>query len=90
MIHSFYNAHYSERTILDEIVRAEISVRVSDNSILVQAIRQKCFHHGHPALQSRTDRLNHPSVVSPEFYTWNSLIMNSQHYFPVGQLIIKC
>ena len=37
MFHSFYNARYKEKTILDEIIPAEIRVRASDNLMWVVA-----------------------------------------------------
>ncbi len=37
MIHSFYNAHHPGRTILDDIIPAEIRVRASDNLMWVCA-----------------------------------------------------
>jgi predicted amidohydrolase len=43
MLHSFYNAHHDGKTILDEIIPAEIRVRASDNLMWVVA----CNSSGH-------------------------------------------
>jgi len=44
MFHSFYNAHHKGKTILDEIIPAEIRVRASDNLMWVIA-SNSCGHY---------------------------------------------
>lgn len=44
MLHSFYNAHHKGKTILDEIIPAEIRVRASDNLMWVIA-GNSCGHY---------------------------------------------
>jgi predicted amidohydrolase len=55
MIHSFYNAHFAERTILDEIVPAEIRVRASDNLMWVLASNSSGMHSSWPSCIARPD-----------------------------------
>lgn len=42
--HSCYNAHFQGRTILDDIIPAEIRVRGSDNLMWVIAKNSSCFY----------------------------------------------
>ncbi len=55
MIHSFYNAHYKGKTILDEIIPAEIRVRASDNRMWVVANNSTGSYSSWPACIARPD-----------------------------------
>lgn len=55
MFHSFYNAHHEGRTILDEIIPAEIRVRASDNAMWVIANNSTGHYSSWPACIARPD-----------------------------------
>jgi predicted amidohydrolase len=55
MIHSFYNARYEGKTILDEIIPAEIRVRASDNRMWVIANNSTGNYSSWPACIARPD-----------------------------------
>jgi predicted amidohydrolase len=55
MIHSFYNAHFDKRTILDEIIPAEIRVRASDNMMWVLASNSSGIYSSWPSCIARPD-----------------------------------
>jgi predicted amidohydrolase len=55
MIHSFYNAHHEGKTILDEIIPAEIRVRASDNAMWVIANNSTGYYSAWPACIARPD-----------------------------------
>ena len=55
MIHSFYNAHHEGKTILDEIIPAEIRVRASDNLMWVLASNSSGFYSSWPSCIARPD-----------------------------------
>jgi len=55
MIHSFYNAHHPGKTILDEIIPAEIRVRASDNLMWVMAANSSGFYSSWPSCIARPD-----------------------------------
>jgi len=55
MIHSFYNAHHRGKTILDEIIPAEIRVRASDNLMWVVASNSSGHHSSWPTCIARPD-----------------------------------
>ena len=55
MFHSFYNAHHKGKTILDEIIPAEIRVRASDNAMWVVANNSTGYYSAWPACIARPD-----------------------------------
>jgi predicted amidohydrolase len=55
MFHSFYNAHHKGKTILDEIIPAEIRVRASDNLMWVIASNSSGHYSSWPACIARPD-----------------------------------
>jgi predicted amidohydrolase len=55
MFHSFYNAHHEGKTILDEIIPAEIRVRASDNAMWVIANNSTGDYSSWAACISRPD-----------------------------------
>jgi len=55
IFHSFYNAHHEEKTILDEIIPAEIRVRASDNIMWVIANNSSGHYSSWPACIARPD-----------------------------------
>ncbi len=55
MIHSFYNAHHDGKTILDEIIPAEIRVRASDNLMWVLASNSSGRYSSWPSCIARPD-----------------------------------
>jgi len=55
MFHSFYNARHQGKTILDEIIPAEIRVRASDNLMWVVANNSSAEHSSWPACIARPD-----------------------------------
>ncbi len=55
MIHSFYNARYEGKTILNEIIPAEIRVRASDNRMWVIANNSTGAYSSWPACIARPD-----------------------------------
>ena len=55
MFHSFYNAHHKGKTILDEIIPAEIRVRASDNLMWVVANNSSADHSAWPTCIARPD-----------------------------------
>jgi predicted amidohydrolase len=55
MFHSFYNAHHEGKTILDEIIPAEIRVRASDNAMWVIANNSTGDYSSWPACIARPD-----------------------------------
>ena len=55
MFHSFYNAHHKGKTILDEIIPAEIRVRASDNTMWVIANNSTGYYSSWPACIARPD-----------------------------------
>jgi hypothetical protein len=55
MLHSFYNAHHEGKTILDEIIPAEIRVRASDNLMWVVANNSSRDYSSWPACIARPD-----------------------------------
>lgn len=55
MIHSFYNAHHDGKTILDEIIPAEIRVRASDNLMWVLASNSCGQYSSWPSCIARPD-----------------------------------
>jgi len=55
MFHSFYNAHHEGKTILDEIIPAEIRVRASDNAMWVIANNSTGHYSAWPACIARPD-----------------------------------
>lgn len=55
MLHSFYNAHHEGKTILDEIIPAEIRVRASDNLMWVVANNSSGHYSSWPACIARPD-----------------------------------
>ena len=55
MIHSFYNAHHEGRTILDDIIPAEIRVRASDNLMWVIASNSSGDYSSWPTCIARPD-----------------------------------
>jgi len=55
MIHSFYNAHHPGKTILDEIIPAEIRVRASDNLMWVIAANSSGHYSAWPTCIARPD-----------------------------------
>lgn len=55
MFHSFYNAHHDGKTILDEVIQAEIRVRASDNRMWVIANNSTGFYSSWPACIARPD-----------------------------------
>mgnify|MGYP004702115067 CR=1 FL=1 len=55
MFHSFYNAHHKGKTILDEIIPAEIRVRASDNTMWVIANNSSGFYSSWPTCIAKPD-----------------------------------
>jgi predicted amidohydrolase len=55
VFHSFYNARHKGKTILDEIIPAEIRVRASDNLMWVIANNSSADHSAWPACIARPD-----------------------------------
>jgi len=55
MIHSFYNAHHEGKTILDDIIPAEIRVRASDNLMWVLASNSSGHYSSWPSCIARPD-----------------------------------
>ncbi len=55
MFHSFYNARHKGKTILDEIIPAEIRVRASDNLMWVVANNSSANHSSWPTCIARPD-----------------------------------
>jgi len=55
MFHSFYNAHHKDKTILDEIIPAEIRVRASDNLMWVIANNSTGHYSSWPTCIARPD-----------------------------------
>lgn len=55
MFHSFYNARHSGKTILDEIIPAEIRVRASDNLMWVVANNSSAEYSSWPTCIARPD-----------------------------------
>jgi predicted amidohydrolase len=55
MFHSFYNAHHEGKTILDEIIPAEIRVRASDNAMWIIANNSTGHYSSWPACIARPD-----------------------------------
>lgn len=55
MFHSFYNARHKGKTILDEIIPAEIRVRASDNLMWVVANNSSAEHSAWPTCIARPD-----------------------------------
>ncbi len=55
MFHSFYNARHKSKTILDEIIPAEIRVRASDNLMWVVANNSSAAHSAWPTCIARPD-----------------------------------
>jgi predicted amidohydrolase len=55
MFHSFYNAHHEGKTILDEIIPAEIRVRASDYNMWVIANNSTGYYSSWPACIARPD-----------------------------------
>jgi predicted amidohydrolase len=55
MFHSFYNAHHEGKTILDEIIPAEIRVRASDNLMWVVASNSSGHYSSWPTCIARPD-----------------------------------
>jgi len=55
MLHSFYNAHHDGKTILDEIIPAEIRVRASDNLMWVIASNSSGDYSSWPTCIARPD-----------------------------------
>lgn len=55
MIHSFYNAHHPGRTILDDIIPAEVRVRASDNLMWVFASNSSGAYSSWPTCIARPD-----------------------------------
>ncbi len=55
MFHSFYNARHKGKTILDEIIPAEIRVRASDNLMWVVANNSSAEHSSWPTCIARPD-----------------------------------
>jgi predicted amidohydrolase len=55
MFHSFYNARHKGKTILDEIIPAEIRVRASDNLMWVVANNSSADHSSWPTCIARPD-----------------------------------
>ncbi|MBL7040251.1 MAG: carbon-nitrogen hydrolase family protein [Pirellulaceae bacterium] len=55
MFHSFYNARHKGKTILDEIIPAEIRVRASDNLMWVVANNSSAKHSSWPTCIARPD-----------------------------------
>ncbi len=55
MLHSFYNAHHEGKTILDEIIPAEIRVRASDNLMWVVANNSTGEYSSWPTCIARPD-----------------------------------
>jgi len=55
MIHSFYNAHFNGKTILDEVIPAEIRVRASDNLMWVLASNSSGTYSSWPSCIARPD-----------------------------------
>lgn len=55
MIHSFYNAHHKGRTILDDVIPAEIRVRASDNMMWVIAANSSGEYSSWPTCIARPD-----------------------------------
>jgi predicted amidohydrolase len=55
MFHSFYNARHKGKTILDEIIPAEIRVRASDNLMWVIANNSSAEHSAWPTCIARPD-----------------------------------
>ncbi len=55
MFHSFYNAHHKGKTILDEVIPAEIRVRASDNLMWVVASNSSGHYSSWPTCIARPD-----------------------------------
>lgn len=55
MFHSFYNAHHKGKTILDEVIPAEIRVRASDNGMWVIANNSTGAYSSWPTCIARPD-----------------------------------
>jgi hypothetical protein len=55
MIHSFYNAHHPGRSILDDVIPAEIRVRASDNLMWVIASNSSGTYSSWPTCIARPD-----------------------------------
>ena len=55
MFHSFYNAHHKGKTILDEVIPAEIRVRASDNLMWVIASNSSGYYSSWPTCIARPD-----------------------------------
>ena len=73
MFHSFYNAHHEGKTILDEIIPAEIRVRASDNAMWVIANNSTGHYSSWPACIARPDgsmeslERGNPGILYREF-----------------------
>ena len=55
MFHSFYNAHHESKSILDEVIPAEIRVRASDNLMWVIASNSSGNYSSWPTCIARPD-----------------------------------
>ncbi|MEP7107939.1 MAG: carbon-nitrogen hydrolase family protein [Ferruginibacter sp.] len=55
VFHSFYNAHYAGRTILDDIIPSEIRVRASDNLMWIIANNSSGDYSSWPSCIARPD-----------------------------------
>jgi predicted amidohydrolase len=55
VFHSFYNAHHPGRTILDDVIPAEIRVRASDNLMWVVANNSSAAYSSWPTCIARPD-----------------------------------
>jgi predicted amidohydrolase len=55
MFHSFSNAHHEGKTILDEVIPAEIRVRASDNLMWVIASNSSGYYSSWPTCIARPD-----------------------------------
>jgi len=55
MFHSFYNAHFKGKTILDEVIPSEIRVRASDNRMWVIANNSSGYYSSWPTCIARPD-----------------------------------
>lgn len=73
VFHSFYNAHFEGRTILDDIIPAEIRVRASDNLMWVIANNSSGDYSSWPTCIARPDgsieslQRGEPGILYREF-----------------------
>ncbi len=99
VIHSFYNAHHNGKTILDEVIPAEIRVRASDNRVWVIASNSSGEYSSWPTCIARPDgsletlKRGEPGIlyrdfpdqnITSQFPSWNH--NNKPMVLPKGEV----